>query len=141
MIARNILARAGGPSTNSVSARLRQLKARGRRSTGSSDVRARDIFMWALSEHPDVIPLGEVLPGSFATIAGLIESIQVDPSQDRLCALVRDHTGQVRASWSRPKRALLPGQGVVLRGRIRSTLPSEMFNPRVSVITDDENRR
>jgi len=82
--------------------------------------------------HPTVIPIGEAIAGSFATVAGVIESVRIDPRDDRLLAFVRDGTGELRVTWSGAawRRPVLPGRGIILRGRVRASYPREMFNPR-----------
>ena len=112
--------------------------ARRPRPSTPSDVRHVAIRRWAEREHPDVIPIGEAVRGEIATVAGLVERLWIDPAEQRIRALIRDATGDIIASWPAYRRNdLLPGRGVLVRGRLRRTPRAEMLNPRLVLMPEE----
>ena len=114
--------------------------ARRPRPSVPSDIRHRAIRRWGEGAHPDVIPIGETERGEIATVAGLVERLWIDPAEKRIRALIRDATGEIVASWPAHQRGdLMPGRGVVVRGRLRRTPRAEMLNPRLVLMPDEES--
>jgi hypothetical protein len=138
MIARNRVERAAArvrPSGGSRQGESKQQPCLSR--SGPRTETPRQIYRTAAASHPEVVPIGEVLPSAFATVAGIVQSVELDPARDSVRARVVDRTGQLLASWSGARKpALLPGQPVLLRGRVRSALQREMFGPRLEPLAE-----
>lgn len=102
------------------------------------DRRQARTVAWARRAHPGVIPIAESVPGEIATVAGIVERVRIDPAERRLHAVIRDGTGELRASWRLGDTpTLIPGRGVLVRGRLRRTPWPEMSSP-LFVLAPDE---
>lgn len=106
----------------------------------AASARHREVREWATRLHPGVIPIGEAARGELATVAGIVRRVRVDPRDRRIDAVIHDATGELIARWPMRERLppLLPGRGVLVRGRLRRTPVPEMLSPRLVVQPQEE---